>query len=62
MNLDKFQLSWIRFLIKEIFIEKELSNLANSMANFWVHTVKDDELRNKLIEEIEQIELKNIIV
>ncbi len=53
MELEKYQIGWISFLINEIFIDGILMNLDTSMANFWVHTIKDDVIRSELIEKIE---------
>ena len=53
MELEKYQVEFIKFLIQEIFVTKKLSDLDRSMCDFWVHTVKSDETRDELITKIE---------
>merc|ERR1712127_479802 len=55
MHLELFQIGWIKFLIEEVFVTKELTTLDTSLVNFWVHTVKDDSTRNDLINKVEVI-------
>jgi hypothetical protein len=47
------QKGFLQFLIDEIFIEKKLERLADSMTRFWIHSLKNDDVREELIEKIE---------
>ena len=54
-ELEKYQIEWLKFLIQEIFVERKLAKLDTSLANYWIHTIKNDEDRNGLITELESI-------
>jgi hypothetical protein len=60
MNLEKFQIGWIEFLVNEIFVDGELSVLDSSMANFWVHTIRNDVKRNEMINNIENLAINKL--
>lgn len=56
-DMEAYQLSWLRFLLDEIFVEKKLIELADSFTRYWIHTVKDDVKRDSLKQEV-----KNLII
>ena len=53
INLEECQLAWLRFLITEIFVTKELKELDNVMTKYWIHTIRDDKTRIRFINDIE---------
>lgn len=50
--MEKYQIGWLEFLIDEILVEKKLIRLAESLTKFWIHTVRDDTKRERLIQKI----------
>ena len=54
-EFEKYQIEWLKFLIQEIFVTRKLAKLDTSLANYWIHTIKNDEDRNGLITELESI-------
>jgi hypothetical protein len=48
-------ISWLEFLQEEIFVEKLLKPLDISFTKFWIHTIKDDDKRNKMIQDLIKI-------
>lgn len=49
---EHYKAPFLRHFIQEIWVNKLLPNCANSCANFWVGTVKDDDLRHQIQAEI----------
>ena len=49
-RLDLFQIGFINFMLEEVFETKLLEVLGDSLTRYWIHTVKDDYKRKKLIE------------
>jgi hypothetical protein len=52
------QQEFIKFLIGEIFVEKILEPLSDSMTKFWIHTIKADDQREQQIETLKFLLLK----
>jgi hypothetical protein len=54
-KLDAYQMEFIRFLAHEIFVKEELDRLAPSFKRFWIHTIKDDQKRQRMIEYVKNL-------
>ena len=55
VNLENYQIAWLKYLAEEIFVHRKLLPLATSLTQYWIHTIKDDAVRNATIDELERI-------
>jgi hypothetical protein len=53
--MDNYQFKFLEFLIDEIFESMELHSLAPSLTKYWIHTIKNDEKRNFLINKTKKL-------
>jgi hypothetical protein len=53
--MDDYQFKFLEFLINEIFENMELHSLATSFTKYWIHTIKNDEKRNFLINKTKKL-------
>ncbi len=60
-ELNKEQMALLNFLRHEIFLNEKLEHLAKSFCQYWIHTIKDDLIRENFIEETKSILNKEII-
>jgi len=51
-GFEHYKAPFLRHFIQEIWVNRLLTNCANSCANFWVAVVKDDDTRHQLQAEI----------
>ena len=54
-EMDTFQIKFLEFLIYEIFDSMELNSLAFSLTKYWIHTVKNNDKRNEIIEKTKKL-------
>jgi len=57
-ELVNYQEQFLRHYIKEIWVNKKLYNCENSCKNFWVGTIRNDDLRKQLEDEIQKYTTK----
>lgn len=48
LGFDDLQHQWVWFLVKEVFEHRQLGNAIQSLCDYWIPVVRDDEERAKL--------------
>ena len=55
LEMDSEQLKFLDALRMDIFVERKLKPLAESFCRYWIHTLKNDEVRKEFITQTKEI-------
>jgi hypothetical protein len=58
-DLELFQLGFINFMLGEVFETKTLQALGDGLTRYWIHTIKNDEERRKVIDRAKYLLTNN---
>mmetsp|Transcript_111535 Transcript_111535/g.310603 ORF Transcript_111535/g.310603 Transcript_111535/m.310603 type:complete len:230 (-) Transcript_111535:150-839(-) len=52
LGLPQYQVPWCEHFVQEVFAEGQLQECADSLVRYWIPVVKDDEGRQRLLDEV----------